>query len=175
MLETIAIVFSFISAWQAKQQNIYTWLSGMIGIIAYFIIFKNDKNYANTMLQIIFAIQSIYGFFCWKKVDNATALSTFSTILKQIICVILISIICYITNTIFKGELSLLDATTTGLSIVATILLAHKKTINWFYWILADILYICLFINSNHIGSAILYVLFLIMAVMALFEWSKKN
>ena len=186
MIETIAIIFSLISAWQAKQRNIWTWSSGIIGIVAYFFIFKTDKNYANMMLQIIFAAQSIYGFVIWKKVDRETSLSTFSSvlkqsgyiilisILKQIGFIILISISCYYLNTLLKGELSLLDATTTGLSIVATILLAHKKIENWIYWIIADILYVILFISSNHIGSALLYVAFLIMAIMAFFDW-KKN
>ena len=38
-----------------------------------------------------------------------------------------------------------LDGITTGLAIVATLLLAFKKIDNWYYWILADVLYIYLF------------------------------
>ncbi len=173
MIEAIAIIFSFISAWQAKQRNVWTWVSGMIGIIAYFIIFKTDKNYANMILQIIFTVQSLYGFIVWKKLDREVSLSSFYIILKQIVSIILVSILCYYINTLFKGELTLLDATTTGISIIATILLAHKKIETWVYWIVADTLYILLFIRSNHIGSALLYTSFLGMAIVAFFQWKK--
>ena len=173
-MEAIAIIFSFVSTWQAKQKSIWNWVTGMVGVIAYFFIFKQDKNWANMTLQTVFAIQYIYGWFVWKKDERVVSISSTKVIIRQIVLIILLYIVCYYLNTVFHGELSILDATTTALSLVAMVLLAHKKIENWVYFIIADILYIILFISSKHIGSAFLYASFGIMAIMALVEWSRE-
>ena len=174
ILEIIAIVFSLISTYQAYRKSIWNWVTGMVGVIAYFFIFKQDRNWANMWLQIVFAIQYIYGWFVWKKDERVVSISSTKVIIRQIALIVLLYIVCYYLNTIFHGELSILDATTTALSLVAMVLLAHKKIENWVYWIIADVLYIILFISSKHIGSAFLYASFGIMAIMALVEWGKE-
>ena len=80
----------------------------------------------------------------------------------------------YYINVIFKGNLSMLDASTTALSVVAMVLLADKNIESWLYFILADILYITLFASSNHIYSSLLYLAFLIIAIIGFFEWKKE-
>lgn len=174
MIETIAIIFSLISTWQAYKKNIWSWVTGMIGIIGYFYIFMNEKNWANVLLQIVFFIQYIYGWFRWKEDDRVITLSSSKTILKQSGLIVLIYIACYYINVIFKGNLSMLDASTTALSVVAMVLLADKKIESWLYFILADILYITLFASSNHIYSSLLYLAFLIIAIIGFFEWKKE-
>ena len=146
----------------------------MIGIIGYFYIFYIDKNWANVLLQIVFAIQYIYGWIVWKKDDRVVTLSSFRTILYQIGIIVIVYIACYYINILFNGNLSILDASTTALSVVAMVLLAHKKIESWVYFIVADILYVALFISSKHIGSALLYAAFLVIAVFGLIKWKKE-
>lgn len=174
MIEAIAIIFSLISTYQAYKKNIWSWVTGMIGVIAYFIIFYQDRNWANVVLQVIFVIQYIYGWFVWKKDERVVSLSSFSTIIRQIALIILLYVVCYYLNVLLKGNLSILDATTTALSLVAMVLLAQKKIENWVYFIIADILYVILFICSKHIGSALLYLTFGILAIIAVFVWGKE-
>ena len=174
MTETIAIVFSLISTYQAYRKSIWNWVTGIIGIIAYFIIFKEDKNWANMLLQIVFIVQYVYGWLVWDKDDTKVSFSSTTIIIKQVVMIFLLCILCYFINTLFHGSLSVLDATTTALSVVAMVLLAHKKIENWVYFIIADILYVLLFISSKHIGSCLLYAAFGILSVMALFKWGRE-
>jgi len=175
MTETIAIVFSLISTYQAYKKSIWNWVTGIIGIIAYFIIFKQDKNWANMLLQVVFIIQYVYGWCVWcGKEGTEVSLSSSLVIIKQVVAILLLCVLCYFINTLFNGSLSVLDATTTALSLVAMVLLAHKKIENWVYFIIADILYVLLFISSNHIGSCLLYAAFGILSIMALFKWGRE-
>ena len=185
ILEFIAIVFSLISTYQAYRKSIWNWVTGMVGVIAYFFIFKQDKNWANMILQFVFAAQYIYGWIVWKQVDREISLSTSRVILKQSGLIVILYIACYYLNTLFHGELSILDATTTALSVVAMTLLAHKKLEAWYYFIVADVLYVIMFMCSKpvnvyglvmpeHIGSALLYLAFLIIAIVACYKWQKE-
>lgn len=72
------------------------------------------------------------------------------------------------------GSNLILDSITTSLSIAAMVFLIRKNIEAWALWIIADILYIRLFINSEHYMSAILYFIFLLMSIKGFVDWKKE-
>lgn len=139
MLELTAIIFSLISVVLTIKNKIWCWHTGIVGIVCYFFIFLGDKNWSNMLLQALFIIQSVYGYLTWHKDSTMPIIK--GKLLPNIILTIVLFVFCYAINTYFNGNLTFLDSFTTSLSIVGTILLAHKKIEAWFYWILADVLY----------------------------------
>ena len=77
-------------------------------------------------------------------------------------------------SSLFGGKLTTLDSLTTGLSIIAMFLMARKKLESWILWIIADILYIPLFIHNKMYLSSVTYFIFLILAINGFITW-KKN
>ena len=67
-----------------------------------------------------------------------------------------------------------LDSITTALSLTAMLLLARRKIENWIYWIIADIIYIPLFIYKELYITSFQYFVFLALAISGYMEW-KKN
>lgn len=127
-------------------------------------------------LQILFITNSIYGWYNWKK--NKTILpiekldkhdANLFALTTGLLC-FFISFVLVITG----DKSPYLDGITTGLSIIATLLLAFKKIDNWYYWIAADVLYIYLFITQELYWSAGIYFVFLLLAISGLKTW-KKN
>ena len=72
------------------------------------------------------------------------------------------------------SDVVFLDSITTALSLTAMLLLARRKLENWIFWIIADIIYIPLFIYKGLYITSVQYFIFLILAVSGYFEWKKS-
>lgn len=67
IIELTAAAFSLLSVWFSTKGNILCWPLGIIGIIAYIFVFKDQEATSNMILQSFFVMQSIYGWVTWKK------------------------------------------------------------------------------------------------------------
>ena len=69
------------------------------------------------------------------------------------------------------GSASFWDALTTSISLASQWLLNRKRLESWIGWIIVDVIYVPLYIYKDLYLTAILYGLFLLMAVMGLRAW----
>lgn len=174
-IEIIASVFSLLSVIFAVKNNFLTWPVGIVGIIFYGILFYQTETWGNMFLQFIFITNSLYGWYNWKKDKKILPIEKLDkhdvnlfTITTGLLC-FFISFVLLMTG----DKHPYLDGITTGLCIVATLLLAFKKIDNWYYWIVADVLYIYLFITQELYWSAGIYFVFLLLAISGLKTWKK--
>ena len=72
------------------------------------------------------------------------------------------------------GAAKFWDALTTSISLSAQWLQSRKKLECWHLWILADVIYVPLYISRGLNLTALLYGVFLCMAVMGLLAWRKS-
>jgi len=173
-IELFAVIFSLFSVWLTTKNNIWCWPTGIIGVIFYFFIFYTDKDWANSSLQTLFIIQSVYGWLKWNKKEKDIRLSDPILISINISLTMFLSFFFYILNTMFNGNLTTLDSITTSLSIVGMVLLANRKLESWFWWMVADVFYIMLFIQSSHYPSALVYFIFLILTIFGYKSWKNE-
>lgn len=66
-----------------------------------------------------------------------------------------------------------LDALTTSISLAAQFLLNAKRVESWWFWISADAIYVPLYASKDLVLTAIVYVLFLAMAIGGLRAWRR--
>jgi nicotinamide mononucleotide transporter len=64
------------------------------------------------------------------------------------------------------------DGFLTAGSLLGTLLLARKKVENWHVWIVVDVLYVGLYLYKGLLLTAILYAVFVVMAVLGLRAWA---
>ncbi len=169
MIEVFAVMFSLLSVLLAIRNNILTWPVGIIGIIFFFLVFKENGIIGNQYLQILFLLQSIHGWYNWdSKTTNITWLSNYNrfnfSITFSVILIILLSF-----------NLSFFDSITSSLSVVGILLLSYKKIDTWTYWLVADLLYVWFFIDEGLYLSAVLYFIFFVLAIVGLIEWKMSS
>ena len=176
-VEIIAAIFSLMGVAMAMYKNYLTFTISIIGTILYTYIFYNYQLYADAGLQIVFIIQSIWGILYWKKdeeVGNKETVYLFGWLnsLYLFIATIVVSIVmAYLLKQYTNASMPQLDAFLTSMSISATWLLTKKYRENWIYWIFADILYVGLFFYKEMHITAILYIIFLGMAINGWRKW----
>ena len=173
IIEIIAVSFSLISVWLTIRKSIWCWPIGIIGILAFLDMFIQEKDWCNMVLQIIFILQSIYGWIYWKhsKNDQVYKMSKIKLTIK---ITGIIFIMSYFLTRFFNGNFSLLDSITASLSIMGMILTAYKILESWWFWIIADVFYVILFISSGLYLSAITYFIFLILSTSGYITWKNE-
>jgi nicotinamide mononucleotide transporter len=128
------------------------------------------------LLQIPFFIQAIYGWRKWDLIqdDKVEWLEKHDRNILAISSLLLTTFITYIL--IMTGDKSpYFDGITTSFSLIAMTLLAKRKIDTWFYWIIADVLFIIFFLNEEQYLSSITYFVFLILAITGLKKWKIIN
>ncbi len=130
------------------------------------------------VLQIFYVAMSIYGLYRWSKSQNEEELAITLMQPKKHFQVILLGvvvsvIVAYVSSYFFTTELPYLDATTTGMSIVATFLLIGRKLENWLYFIVIDLAYIYIYGSQGAYLLSGIMAVYIVVAVMGYFSWKK--
>ncbi|MGL4668771.1 MAG: nicotinamide riboside transporter PnuC [Saezia sp.] len=188
-VECIGTLFGLLTVYWAARANIWTWPAGIVNEIFFFAIFFQVQLYANMLLQVIFFITTLYGWYIWKTARNSKngpLCVTFLTIRKTLIIAALIAL-CSAFFGYLVAHLHVLlphafpqeaahpyaDATVMSISIAATILLARKKVQSWLLWIINNIICIALYLMQGIYFIAIEYIIFLLIASFGLYQWQK--
>ena len=180
-LEIFATVFTLICVWLTVKRSIWCWPAGIIGVSAYFFVFFEAKLYADMGLQLIFLVQSIYGWYFWlhgKQDDEEKVpirlLNPKERLFAGLLIAVLVAVIGTLTARLTDTDVAYLDATVASISLVANLLLARKILDNWALWIFVDVVYIGLFYYKGLYLTSALYLVFFFMATAGLLQWRKQ-
>jgi nicotinamide mononucleotide transporter len=126
----------------------------------------------NFILQFLFVVQSLLGWYNWNKKDQAK-IDWLQNSSKLLFLPILYTIV--VIFTIKSGStLPYLDSITTTLSITAMFLIAYRKIEGWLFWIAVDSVSIYMFYILGLYLSSFIYFIFLILATSGLIKWIKN-
>lgn len=180
MIELFAAIFTLWCVYLTYKRKILSWPIGIIAIFLYTYVFYSVKLYADLGLQVIFLIQSVYGWYNWNKYKDTEEKVIISRISTYEITAILIffalfsNLLFYILTAYTDASLPYFDSRLTTISIIANWLLSRRKIENWFIWVLADFIYVFLFIYKHLYYSSILYFILLILAIIGYLNWNKS-
>jgi nicotinamide mononucleotide transporter len=177
MTEVLGFASGGICVWLVVREHIANWPIGLANNIAFFFLFLSTRLYADMGLQVVYFGFGLYGWWNWLHGgENRQSLTITRTTRKE--WLILLLAIPATTLTLkellhwLNGSAPLWDSLTTVLSLAAQYLLCRKRLENWWLWILADILYIPLYLSRDLPLTALLYGLFLVMCFLGLRQWT---
>ena len=165
--------------WLTARQSLWNFPIGIANNIFFGILFFNSRLYGDAGLQIVYLILGAFGWIMWLvgkrgevalPVTHIRPLEILGCALFLIISVPLMTRFLHLSG----GAVPIWDALTTALSLAAQYLLSRKRLENWFVWILADVIYVPLYISRELYLTSALYGIFLILCGIGLFEWRKS-
>lgn len=179
-LEIAAAVLSLVSVWLTVREHIWCWPTGIAGVALYGVVFFRTRLYADTGLQVVFAILSFYGWWEWLhggaertplKVATASNRARVAAFIAgAAFAVGLGALLRRFTN----AALPWVDSALTSYSLVAQWLLTKKYIENWVVWILVDVVYIGMFAFKQLYVTSALYAIFLLLSLRGFFEWRRS-
>jgi nicotinamide mononucleotide transporter len=182
VLEIMAVFFGFASVWYSKQNNILVFPTGLISTSIFVYLLFKWQLLGDMMINGYYFIMSLYGWYIWtRKVDakNVTPISR-ATKSEKIIAVIIFALTLLLVYQVYQfydmwtNWVAYVDTLTTALFFVGMWLMAKRKIENWYFWVVADIISIPLYLYKGLTFTSIQYFGFTILAIFGFLAW-KKN
>jgi nicotinamide mononucleotide transporter len=176
-LEWIAAVFGAVSVYLSARENIWSWPTAIVNVGLYIVVFRRSGLYSDMGLQAVYLLLSIYGWYEWLHGGvNRTQLAVSRATRRDWLLATPIAVLFWLglaryTETLSGVALPYLDAGLTTVSLVAQWLMTRKVLENWILWIIADIVYVPMYVYKKLPVTAALYVVFLMLAVVGLRGW----
>ncbi|MGZ3184973.1 MAG: nicotinamide riboside transporter PnuC [Telluria sp.] len=178
-LELAAFVLSVLTVVLTIRQNHWAWLFTILSSALYGGVFFDARLYGDMALQLVFIAAALWGWYQWLRGGPAegslpvTRLSRAGLLAGAIgwaMGFLLLSMFLFhFTNT----DVPHADGFLTAGSLLGQLLLARKKIENWHTWIVVDVLYVALYVYKQLMLTAILYAVFVLLAVQGLRVWRK--
>jgi nicotinamide mononucleotide transporter len=177
--ELVAAAVSAVDVWLATRRSMISWPITIFASLLYGEQFRESKLYSDMLLQGIFVVFAIYGWWHWQRgLSKEGSVRVVSPrawmLLRDIGLGVLVSIaLGYWMKEHTDAALPWLDATLTAFSLVGTWWGAQKYLANWWLWIVVDVIYVGEYEFKQLNLTAGLYAVFVMLAIMGLRDWRK--
>jgi nicotinamide mononucleotide transporter len=179
-LQWIAAIAGAISVFLSARENIWSWPTAIVNVSLSAFIFFTTGLYSDMGLQIVFLVLSIYGWYQWLHGGAQHSRLTVSRATPRmraacgVIGVVAWLAIGSLTSRLPGVSLPYLDAGLTSVSLIAQWMMTRKILENWVLWIIADIVYVPMYLYKDLIPTAGLYAMFLVLAVLGFVQWRRS-
>lgn len=178
-LEGVAAAFGVISVYLSTRQNIWSWPTAIVNVSLYTFVFYQGRLYGQMGLQLVYLALSVYGWYQWLHGgEQHGALRVTRASPRLLIGLGLLNLAAFVALAAMLRQtdaaLPWLDALLATTSLVAQWMMTRKILENWILWIALDLVYVPMFISQRLYATAMLYVAFLVLAVMGFVEWRRS-
>ncbi len=184
----LGLLFGLLAVWFLIKESIWTWPFGILYVLVSFVVFWEARLYGDFLLHVFFLILNIYGWYYWlfgKSKENEEVVITSSSNQLLLITVVVSIIGIYAFGLLLENlpnyieglpasSLPYWDATTSILSVTGMWLTTKKKIENWYYWFVVDVLATGIYFYKGVYFFAILYLVYIGMAVSGYLSWKKS-
>lgn len=180
MIEIFGFVTGVVNVWLLARQNIWNWPVGIANNLAYLTVFATSGLYGDSGLQFVYIVLGVYGWWLWLHSTGGNPLHVSRTSRKlglQLLAATIAGglILRWFLARHTDSTVPSWDAATTSLSLAATYCQCRKLLETWWIWILADLIYIPLYIYKGLRLTSVLYAVFLSLCIFGLRSWMKES
>lgn len=179
-IEWIAAIAGAVSVYLSAKEKIASWPTAIVNVSLYIFVFYESGLYSDMGLQVVYLALSVYGWYKWLHGGDARDRLHVSKATPRVWVVsAAIGIAFWLalwryTSTLPGVALPYMDSGLTTLSLIAQWMMTRKILENWILWIIADIVYVPMYISKSLYVTAGLYAVFLVLAIMGLVEWRRS-
>jgi nicotinamide mononucleotide transporter len=181
LLEVTAVIFAMAYLLLAVRENVLCWLFAFLSTAIYTVLFWDVSLLMESALNVYYMAMAVYGWYQWTRggasgSKEPHALEVRSMSGQQHVLVITgIAILCVVSGKLLSEHSSAawpyVDSFTTWASVITTYLVTRKYLQNWLYWIVIDAVSIPLYIDRGLNLTALLFVAYVVIAVIGYFKW----
>jgi nicotinamide mononucleotide transporter len=179
-IEVLGFVTGAVSVAFAVRESAWNWLVGIANNVFFFILFWKAKLYADALLQVVYVIISIYGWWNWLRGGAGhsrlpiTKTRMRTGLLLFLVTALSTAVMAFVLHRFTDSQVPFGDGVTTALSLTAQYMLSRKLLENWWVWMTADVIYILLYCYKALYLTGILYAVFFGMCIVGYRGWRKS-
>ncbi|AOD14105.1 nicotinamide riboside transporter PnuC [Xanthomonas fragariae] len=186
LLESIAVVINLLGVWLTARRIYWCWPVGIVAVALYAWLFYRWKLYSDMLLQGVYVLTQLYGWWHWQPGTAADGTAADMRIrplpipraeLWVWLCIGAAFAAALGTYMHHRTDAALpwLDAALASFSLVASVWAARKRIANWVLWIVLDCIYVGVFASKGLYPTALLYAGFVLLAVYGWRSWKTRQ
>lgn len=169
-----------------SKQMMSNYFFGIINVGLYAYLAFKSRLYGDFMLNAFyyFPMQFI-GLYMWTKAKDSDGdvksktLTNKGKIILTIVSIASIAAYSFILS-LLGGNIPIIDATSTILSIIAQILMVRRYLEQWYLWVIVNIVSIIMWAvsltqGSGDMSTLLMWVIFLLNSLYGLYNWRKEH
>ena len=183
MIEIIAALCGFIQSILILFGRKENWIFYILNITFLIIFSFQNKLYGDVLENSIYLLVGLFGLLSWYLKYTSPLFSKFIQMKYSskkeipffILSIALISTITYFYLIRTNDPFPLLDSITTGMGLVATLMMALKRIDAWVVWLIDDILMAIVYfmLPSEGLYLMILNILWIFLAIGSWWNWHR--
>jgi nicotinamide mononucleotide transporter len=181
-LEIIGLFSGLLCVWLLIRENVLTFPIGLIYAVVTVVVVARANLFADVLLNLYYVIMNAYGWYFWiygareRRTSEALLVAWVpKTQWPLIVGVIVLGTVLmglyFSTQT--EASLPYPDSFTTVASFVAMWMSAKKYLESWILWLVIDVIQVGLYIVKGIEAYALLYLIYLFMAVYGWLQWRR--
>jgi nicotinamide mononucleotide transporter len=176
-LEDAAFVVSVVGVWLTTARSLWNYPFSLLSVALYAVFFYRLKLYADMGLQVVFAGTLLYGLAQWLRGRGANGLIAVARIgaaelLGGLAAGLLVGAsLGFLLHAYTDASLPWADSLLFAASLVASVWAARRYLESWWAWVVIDVLYVGLYLAKQAYLTALLYALFVGLAIVGLRRW----
>jgi nicotinamide mononucleotide transporter len=174
-LEATAVLLSLVYVVLAVPRSRWCWVAGGVGALIYVWLFARARLPMQSLLQVWYVGIAVFGFMSWshEATSRISLLSWRGHVAGIVASLVLAAALAHFLAAETRAAWPYLDASTAMLSLFASWLTARGKLENWLYWLVIDAVQVWLYAAQGLVFTALLFLIYLVIAVAGLVEWMK--
>lgn len=177
-LELAATLVTLACVILGVKRSLWQFPVGIVGTALFFVVVAQARLYANAALQVFFVFVQLYGWWYWLRGDKGRRPLIRRANRVHVAISVVIALILAVTGSWALTEwtdydLSLTDAATLSVSVVAQYLLDRKYLETWPVWLIVNVASVWLYGQAGMWLFTALYVFFFFNAFWGWYEWRK--
>lgn len=181
LLEIFGLVSGLACVWLMIRQNVLTFPIGLAYALTSVAVMLRNHLYADVLLNAYYVVINAYGWWYWqvRKEESGvelpvTRIPRNPALLLIPIAILAFGLLVYVLVNFTGAEMVYWNSTTTVLSFIAMWMSARKYLENWVVWLVVNTISVGVYFFQGILPYALLYAVYLIMAVQGHRAWSKS-
>ena len=181
-LEFTGLASGLLCVWLLIRENIWTFPIGLIYAVVSVAVFVEQRLYADVLLSGYYVLMNAYGWYHWRygqrrKRDVELPVSRTPLLtLGWLSALVVLGVVAmgWFFDTRTDADLPYWDSMTTVMSFAAMWLTTRKYIESWIVWLVVDIIATGIYLIKGIELYALLYAIYLGMAVMGWRAWQRS-
>lgn len=183
-LEIIGFVTTLLGIWLATRGHVLTWPLQLVASLLYVYLFLDAHLFGESVLQFIYAVLAIYGWWSWQHKPVSETGSTRSLPISQMsrrewVWINLLGVACTAGVATMQvhflpTDVPVLDSAIFVFGLLAQWLQARKRIENWLYWIVLDTVAAGVYWHKSLQLTALLYLILAALAAWGWWQWRRE-
>lgn len=179
-IELFAAICGLVAVWLTTREHILAWPIGLVQVVLYVFVFHEAKLYSDMVLHVVYIGLQLYGWYNWLHggkdhgVLHVSRMTAPERTVAITITLIATAVWGFLMGRYTDAVMVYPDAFIAVLSLVSQWLMTRKKLDCWYGWIVVNIVAIAVYAMKDLTITAVLYALFLVLAVVGLASWQRS-